>query len=86
VYTEPAEWHYPVRQLLGAVLLEAARPKEAETVYWEDLKRNQGNGWSLFGVAQARRAQGLEAEAAAAQERFQKAWAKADVKLAASRF
>jgi tetratricopeptide (TPR) repeat protein len=86
VYTEPAEWHYPVRQLLGAVLLEAGRPREAETVYWEDLKRNQGNGWSLFGVAQARRAQGLEAEAAAVQERFQKAWAKADVKLAASRF
>lgn len=86
VYTEPAEWHYPVRQLLGSVLLEAGRAREAETVYWEDLKRNPGNGWSLFGVAQALRAQGKQAEATAAEQRFQKAWAKGDVKLAASRF
>ena len=60
-YTEPAEWNYPVRQLLGAVLLEAGRAKEAETVYWEDLKRNPENGWSLFGLAQALTAQGLPA-------------------------
>ena len=32
VYTEPAEWHYPPRHALGAVLLEAGRPDEAETV------------------------------------------------------
>ena len=37
VYTEPAEWHYPPRHALGAVLLAAGRPAEAETVYWEDL-------------------------------------------------
>ena len=34
-------------------LLEAGRPHEAETIYWDDLRRNPENGWSLFGLAQA---------------------------------
>jgi tetratricopeptide (TPR) repeat protein len=86
VYTEPAEWNYPPRQLLGAVLVAAGRHREAETVYWEDLRRNRDNGWSLYGLAQAQRGQGREADAAATEERFKKAWAKADVTLTASRF
>jgi tetratricopeptide (TPR) repeat protein len=85
-YTEPEEWHYPARQALGAVLLEAGRPREAETVYWEDLRKHTDNGWSLFGLAQALRAQDKKAEADAVQARFDKAWGRADVKLAASRF
>src|SRR6476659_6268333 len=76
VYTEPAEFHFPPRQALGAVLLEAGRPAEAETVYWEDLKRNRENGWSLFGLTQALKAQGKNADAALAEARFKKAWAK----------
>jgi tetratricopeptide (TPR) repeat protein len=86
VYTEPAEWHYPPRQILADVLLQAGRVREAETVYWADLARNPENGWSLFGLAQALRAQKRDEEAAAVEKRFEKAWAKADVKLAASRF
>ena len=85
-YTEPEEWHYPARQALGAVLLEAGRAREAETVYWDDLRRHADNGWSLFGLAQALRAQGKKAEADAVQARFDKAWGRADVKLSASRF
>jgi tetratricopeptide (TPR) repeat protein len=86
VYTEPEEWHYPSRQALGAVLLEAGRAKEAETVYWDDLRRHADQGWSLFGLAQALRAQGKQEQATAVQQRFDKAWARADVKLTASRF
>ena len=86
VYTEPSEWHYPPRHALGAVLLAAGRPGEAETVYWEDLRRNRENGWSLFGLVQALRAQGRGDEAAATQARFERAWARADVKPTASRF
>jgi tetratricopeptide (TPR) repeat protein len=86
VYTEPAEWHYPVRQILADVLLQAGRAREAETVYWADLYRNPDNGWSLFGLARALRAQKKDEEAAAVEKRFEKAWAKADVELAASRF
>jgi tetratricopeptide (TPR) repeat protein len=85
VYTEPFEWHYPPRQALGAVLLEAGRAREAETVYWEDLKRNRENGWSLFGLMKALETQNKTEEAAIIRSRFEKAWAHADVKLTASR-
>jgi tetratricopeptide (TPR) repeat protein len=86
VYTEPSEFHYPPRQALGAILLEAKRPAEAETVYWEDLRRNKDNGWSLFGLMQALKAQGNNDEAALVDARFKKAWERADVTLSASRF
>ena len=86
VYTEPAEWHYPPRHALGAVLLEANRPAEAETVYWDDLKQHRNNGWALFGLLKALRAQNKEAEAALVEARFKKAWERADVTLVNSRF
>ena len=86
VYTEPAEWHYPVRQALAAVLLEAGRPNEAETVYWDDLRRNPENGWSLYGLAHALKAQKRDGDAAIVEARLAKAWARADVKPTASRF
>jgi len=86
VYTEPAEWHYPPRHALGAVLLEAKRPAEAETVYWQDLKRNRNNGWALFGLRQALLAQGKKNDAALVEARFKKAWARADIDITDSRF
>ncbi len=86
VYTEPFEFHYPPRQALGAVLLAANRAPEAETVYWEDLRRNRENGWSLYGLTQALKAQGKNDDAALVEARFKKAWARADVVLNNSRF
>jgi tetratricopeptide (TPR) repeat protein len=86
VYTEPSEWHYPVRHALGALLLATGRAAEAETVYWEDLRRNRDNGWALFGVAQALRAQGKNEQAKIAEARFNRVWTRADVKLTGSRF
>jgi tetratricopeptide (TPR) repeat protein len=86
VYTEPAEFHYPPRHALGAVLLEAGRPAEAETVYWEDLRRHPSNGWALFGLHQALKAQNKTDEATLIEARFRKAWARSDVTLPASRF
>ncbi len=85
-FTEPPPWYFPVRQALGAVLLAAGRAAMAESVYRDDLRRNPDNGWALFGLAQALRAQGKEAEAAAAEQGFRAAWARADVALTASRF
>jgi tetratricopeptide (TPR) repeat protein len=85
-FTEPPPWYFPVRQSLGAVLLQAGRASDAEPVYREDLRRNPGNGWSLFGLAQSLKAQGKTAEAAQVDEGFRKAWAQADVRLTASRF
>jgi tetratricopeptide (TPR) repeat protein len=86
LYFEPPKWYYPIRESLGAVLLKAGRNSEAEAVYREDLKRFPENGWSLFGLAAALRAQGKSAEAAEVEKRFAKAWSAADVKLTASRF
>jgi tetratricopeptide (TPR) repeat protein len=83
-YTEPPPWHYPVRQSLGEALLAARRPAEAEAVFREDLARNPENGWSLFGLARALRAQ--RRDASAVERRFADAWAHADVKLIAARF
>jgi len=86
VYTEPAEFHFPPRLALGAVLLKAGRAAEAETVYWELLRRNRENGWGLFGLMQALRAQNKADDAALTEARFKTAWARADVTLTASRF
>ncbi|MFZ0134483.1 MAG: hypothetical protein WAK95_18240 [Desulfobacterales bacterium] len=86
IYNEPPDWHVPVRQSLGAVLLSAGRPAEAEAVYWQDLEQNRENGWSLFGLMQSLRAQGNEEMAAAIEVRFNAAWKRADVQLTASRF
>jgi tetratricopeptide (TPR) repeat protein len=85
-YTEPPDWHAPIRHWLGATLLDAGRPAEAEVVYWEDLKRNRENGWALFGLHQALLAQGRKDEAVLVEQRLKKAWARADVTLTASRF
>jgi len=86
VYTEPAEWHYPPRQALAAVLMQANRPAEAETVYWADLNRNRNNGWSLYGLMKALQAQGKRDEAALIEARFKKAWERADLTINDSRF
>ena len=86
LYTEPPDWYYPIRHSLAAVLLRGGRAVEAERLYREDLKRFPENGWSLFGLAQALRAQGKSAEAADVDARFAHAWAGTDVTLTASRF
>jgi tetratricopeptide (TPR) repeat protein len=85
-YTEPPDWHAPVRHWLGAALVEAGRPAEAETVYWDDLRRNRENGWALSGLHQSLLAQGKKDEAALVEQRFKKAWARSDVALVSSRF
>ena len=56
-YAEPPIWHHPPRQVLGAMLLEAGQPADAEAVYREDLERFRENGWSLFGLRESLRAQ-----------------------------
>jgi tetratricopeptide (TPR) repeat protein len=83
-YDEPPGWHAPVRQTLGAILLQAGRAADAEAVYREELRRNPGNGWSLFGLAKSLEAQD-KPEATEAMASFNAAWAQADIELASSR-
>jgi tetratricopeptide (TPR) repeat protein len=86
IYQEPPDWHAPVRQNLGAVLLQAGRADEAEAVYWEDLRNNPGNGWSLRGLLQALEAQGKKDEAARVKARLAQAWKSADVATSTDSF
>ncbi len=85
-YNEPANWHHPVRQILGAIYLEAGQAQKAEKSYREDLAWNRNNGWSLFGLYQCLKAQGRETEAKAALAKYREAWDEADVELKSSRF
>ena len=59
-YNEPPDWFVPSRQVLGALLLQAGKPADAEKIYREDLQRNAANGWSLHGLAAALKAQGKD--------------------------
>ncbi|MGH8560636.1 MAG: hypothetical protein ACRES4_01550, partial [Nevskiales bacterium] len=85
-YMEPPYWDYSIRQSLGKALLAVGLAREAEQVYRDDLRRHPRNGWSLFGLEQTLRAQGKTASAEEVKRRFGQAWARADVKLAASRY
>jgi len=85
-YDEPPVWFFPVRQLLGAQLLAEGRAAEAERVYREDLRRNPANGWSLYGLEAALRAQGRSDAAARVARELAAAWRHADVRLLASAF
>jgi tetratricopeptide (TPR) repeat protein len=84
-YSEPPLWPLSVRHHLGAVLLLADRPSEAEAVYHADLLRHPDNGWALTGLIQSLQAQQKDDQAAVAEDRFKKAWAHADFIPADSR-
>jgi len=84
-YDEPPSWMIPLRHTIGANLMHAGRFAEAEHVYRDDLKRLPENGWSLLGLSQALAAQQKHgAELGATRARFNKVWAKADVKITSS--
>src|SRR5438552_2487513 len=84
-YDEPPGWLIPVRHSLGAVLMKQQRFAEAEQVYRENLARLPDNGWSLFGLAETLRRQSKNAdEASETQAKFEKVWAKADLKITTS--
>ncbi|SUZ99064.1 uncharacterized protein METZ01_LOCUS51918 [marine metagenome] len=83
-YTEPPDWAQPMRHYLGSALLKAGQPEEAEVVYRRDLKWNQNNGWSLFGLHKALTAQNKKDEASQVYNQWQEAWNEADIILTAS--
>ena len=72
-YMEPPYWYYPVRQTLGAVLLQQGRAEEAVGVFEQALRQLPRNGWALWGLLQARMAAG-EREIESARADFEDAW------------
>ena len=85
-YDEPEPLNFSARDWLGAILLEAGRPADAEDVYRVALADHPHNGWSLFGLEQALRTQGRSGEANDVLRAFEASWARADVRIRASRF
>jgi len=85
-YDEPEPLNFSVRDFLGAILLEVDRPAEAEAVYRAAIEDHPLNGWSLFGLEQAQRAQGKIGEAEETAKIFETSWARSDVWIRSSRF
>jgi tetratricopeptide (TPR) repeat protein len=81
-YMEPSFWPIPVRPALGVAWLQAGDAAKAEQVFREDLRRWPRNGWGLFGLEQALRAQGKPQSADLVRREFEAAWKRADVPLA----
>jgi tetratricopeptide (TPR) repeat protein len=75
---EPPPWPQSLNLELGAALLAAGRPAEAERAFRTDLKEFPANGWALYGLAESLRRQGQRAAAARAAEDYERAWAAAD--------
>ncbi|HEV2963405.1 MAG TPA: hypothetical protein VG649_16370 [Candidatus Angelobacter sp.] len=80
-YDEPPDWYLPPREQLGGLLLAAGKAAEAELAFRADLRQNLNNGRSLFGLAEALKAQGKTNEAVEATSQFHESWKNADVQL-----
>ena len=80
-YDEPPVWFYPVRESLGAALLEAGSAAAAERVFRDDLVRHPLNGRSLFGLHESLVRQGRTADAAWVKRSFDESWKDADTTL-----
>ena len=73
-YMEPPYWYYPVRQSLGAALVQAGRLDEAEDQFRRALKRAPNNGWSYYGLSELYRARGDADAARKAEAELAKTW------------
>jgi tetratricopeptide (TPR) repeat protein len=73
-YMEPPYWYYPVRQSLGAALLEAGQVEEAEKEFNAALEDARGSAWALYGLEQAAKARGDTAAQSKAAAELARAW------------
>ena len=83
-YDEPEPIPFPARHWLGAALLEAKRPADAQKVYEVDLKQHPHNGWSLLGLQQALKAQ--EKSSSEVDADLKASWSRSDIWTRTSRF
>jgi tetratricopeptide (TPR) repeat protein len=73
-YMEPAYWYYPVRQSLGAMLLQKGDTSAARVAFGASLARTPNNAWALYGLREAYAREGRTREANAVGERYTRAW------------
>jgi tetratricopeptide (TPR) repeat protein len=80
-YDEPPPWYYPVRESLGAALLQDGQAAEAERLFRADLARHPRNPRALFGLWRSLLAQGQTDGARWVRLEFESAWQRADTEL-----
>jgi tetratricopeptide (TPR) repeat protein len=73
-YTEPPYWYYPIRQSLGASLLQAGRHTEAKQQFELALRRAPSNGWSYYGLVELYKARGDTTAARKAEADLARTW------------
>jgi tetratricopeptide (TPR) repeat protein len=73
-YLEPPYWYYPVKQSLGAALLQQGNPDEAEQVFRKALELFPNNAWALYGLRETLKVQGKASEVAEVDRRLGTAW------------
>ena len=83
-YNEPPDWFFSVRHDLGAVQLKAGYYEDAIKTYTKDLEKLPKNGWALKGLVIAHTKLNDTFNTKKAEERFNEAWATADVALGSS--
>jgi len=83
-YDEPEPLPFHAGHWLGAALLEAKRPADAEATYRKELEHHPHNGWSLLGLQQALAAQGKASADVDAD--LKASWSRADTWIRGSRF
>ncbi|HLK47479.1 MAG TPA: hypothetical protein VKT49_05055 [Bryobacteraceae bacterium] len=79
VYDEPPAWYYPLRESLGAALLQSGDAAQAEEVFREGLRRSPHNGRMLFGLRESLKAQNKST--GWVEREFQASWKGADLQL-----
>lgn len=84
-YMEPPYWYYPVRQSLGAALLQKGDLAGAEQAFRTSLARAPNNGWALYGLGEVYRKRGDTRLSSAADELLAKAWAGERTQLSLAR-
>ena len=83
-YNAPEPLPFSVRHWLGALQLEMKQFAAAEKTYREEVADHPHNGWSLFGLREALKAQGKAFEEEEAD--FLQSWARSDTRITSSRF
>ncbi len=73
-YMEPPYWYYPVRQSLGAALLQAGRAEDAVAAFKASLKLAPNNGWAIYGLMEAQKKLGDAAGAKESEAALAKTW------------
>jgi tetratricopeptide (TPR) repeat protein len=73
-YMEPPYWYYPVRQSLGAALVQAGRYDEAEKQFELALKRAPNSAWTYYGYAELFKARGDADKRSKAEDLVNRTW------------